>query len=205
MSISTNPGVWLGAILQLCILSFLIKDTKLFRYATAIIVGGTTAYQFSKALNSLISMGVTPMLGGDILLIIPFAIGLLMYARYVKGYEYFGMWGPAILLGSGLGFALSTTVKAQIIDQILGIVTPLTSGGLDSINSLVSFISVVSVLTYFFFTVGKSDISRKVASTGRIVILVAFGSAFGAVVLMRINLLISVLKYILWDWLGFGF
>lgn len=205
MNITSNPGVWLGAILQLCILSFLIKDNKLFRYATAIIVGGTSAYQFTKSVSSLISMGWNPLVGGDFLLIIPFAIGLLMYARYIKGYEYFGIYGPSILLGSGLGFALSKTVKAQIVDQVLGIVSPISAGGMASINSIISFVAVASVLVYFFFTVGTSDTSRSVARVGRIFVLIAFGSAFGAVVLMRINLLISVLKYILWNWLGFGF
>ena len=60
-----------------------------------------------------------------------------------------------------------------------------------SINSIVIFVGVMSVLFYFFFSVEHHGAGRVVARTGIIFLMLSFGAAFGYTTMARMSLLIG--------------
>ena len=76
-----------------------------------------------------------------------------------------------------------------------------TPAGWASVNNLVVFIGVLTVLCYFFFSIKHEGAFGRVASVGVWFLMVSFGAAFGYTVMGRISLLIGRFSFLVNDWL----
>src|SRR5690348_7947648 len=77
-------GAWVATGLTLFIFSFLYRDNPLFKLAEHLYVGVSVGYTIVKAYDTVIvHLIVKPIVEqGEIALLIPVAIGLLMLTRY---------------------------------------------------------------------------------------------------------------------------
>jgi hypothetical protein len=142
---------------------------------------------------------------GEIALLIPVAIGLLMLTRYVPKATWMSRYAFAFIVGLGSGLAIPRTISSFILKQIEDTIRPLLSmtGGdgltfsmslLDpasNLNAIIVLVGVSSVLFYFFFSIEHSGPGRMVARTGIVFLMIAFGAAFGYTVMARMSLLIG--------------
>ncbi len=72
----------------------------------------------------------------------------------------------------------------------------------DYFDNWVSVITVVCVMTYFFFSFRqKNRVVTGMASTGRWILMVGFGAFFGNTVMTRMSFLLDRLMFLIDDWL----
>jgi hypothetical protein len=204
---ATVFGAWVATGLTLFIFSFLYKDNPLFKLAEHLYVGVSVGYTIVKAYDTVIvHLIVKPIIEqGEISLLIPVAIGLLMLTRYVPKAAWMSRYAFAFIVGLGSGLAIPRTISSFILKQVEDTVRPLLSqaGGdgltfsmnvfnpASNLNAIIILIGVGSVLYYFFFSIEHSGPGKVVARTGIVFLMIAFGAAFGYTVMARMSLLIG--------------
>ena len=200
-------GAWMATGLTLFIFSFLFKDNPLFKLAEHLYVGVSVGYTIVKAYDTVIvHLIVKPIVEqGEITLLIPVAIGVLMLTRYVPKAAWMSRYAFAFIVGLGAGLAIPRTISAFILKQIEDTVRPLVSmAGADgltfsmnllnpasNLNAIIILVGVSSGLFYFFFSIEHSGPGKVVARTGILFLMIAFGAAFGYTVMARMSLLIG--------------
>lgn len=204
---ATVFGAWVATGLTLFIFSFLYKDNPLFKLAEHLYVGVSVGYTIVKSYDTVIvHLIVKPIVEqGEMTLLIPVAIGLLMLTRYVPKAAWMSRYAFAFIVGVGTGLAIPRTISSFILKQIEDTVRPLislaSSDGVtfsmnlfnpaSNLNAIVILIGVSSVLFYFFFSIEHHGPGRVVARTGIVFLMIAFGAAFGYTVMARMSLLIG--------------
>lgn len=210
MNISTDPWVWIASILSLAILSFLYKENPFFRAAEHIFLGVANGYLVTFYWHRiLMPILFRPLFQqGELLLIIPFTIGMLYLTRFIPKISWLVRIPIAIYMGYWTGVLIPATIQAQIIKQVQG--TVLTSANFQSWNagtwgivwSVIVFIGVLCTLSYFYFSREHKGVIGVTSRVGIVFVMIGFGAAFGYTVMARISLLIGKLQYLLGDWLG---
>jgi hypothetical protein len=204
---ATILGAWMATGLTLFIFSFLYQDNPLFKLAEHLYVGVSVGYTIVKAYDTVIvHLIVKPIVeDGQIALLIPVAIGLLMLTRYVPRAAWMSRYAFAFIVGLGSGLAIPRTISSFILKQVEDTIRPLLShaGGdgltfslnllnpASSLNAVIILIGVSTVLFYFFFSIEHSGPGKIVARTGIVFLMIAFGAAFGYTVMARMSLLIG--------------
>ncbi|MBS0180788.1 MAG: hypothetical protein JSS39_00160 [Nitrospira sp.] len=207
MSFELILGAWVATGLTLLIFSFLYKDNPLFKLAEHLYVGVSVGYIIVKTYDTVIvHLVVKPIVeNGEIALLVPVAIGMLMLTRYVPKAAWMSRYAFAFIVGMGAGLAIPRTISSFILKQIEDTVRPLLSmtgpDGLtfsmnllnpsSNLNALIILFGVSSVLFYFFFSIEHSGVGRAVARTGVIFLMISFGAGFGYTVMARMSLLIG--------------
>jgi hypothetical protein len=204
---ATVFGAWVATGLTLLIFSFLYKDNPLFKLAEHLYVGVSVGYTIVKAYDTvIIHLVVKPIVeNGEIALLIPVAIGMLMLTRYVPKAAWMSRYAFAFIVGMGSGLAIPRTISSFILKQVEDTVRPLLSiAGADgvtfsmnlfnpasNVNAIIILLGVSSVLFYFFFSIEHSGVGKAVARTGIMFLMISFGAAFGYTVMARMSLLIG--------------
>ena len=117
---ATTLGAWMATGLTLFIFSFLYKDNPLFKLAEHLYVGVSVGYTIVKTWDSVIvHLIVKPIVEqGEISLLIPVAIGLLMLTRYVPKAAWMSRYAFAFIVGLGAGLAIPRTISSFILKQV---------------------------------------------------------------------------------------
>lgn len=198
MNISSDPWVWIAAIGSIAVFSSVFKDNALYRAAEHIFVGSGAGYALAQAYRNIVIQGWQPMVnGGRGILIIPIILGILLYARFFRGFAWVSRWSMAFLIGIGTGISIYGVYNSQLLAQIKASMVPL-----NTLDNILSVVGVVSILLYFLFTVPVKGPGKHVISFGRVLMMITFGVSFGNVVMGRISLLLGVLETVYGKWLG---
>jgi hypothetical protein len=176
--------------------SYLIKENAVYNFAEHLLVGMAVgrgiAYTIEVQLQPRIVDGIIGQ--GRWSLIIPAIIGCLIYFRFVRGYEWVSRICMAVWIGYGAGNFLAfnpATYMPQIFDSFFK---------LDSIDNVIYFLVVISIVWYFIFTVRKdSGFGQQFSMIGRYALMIAFGSAYGSITMAYLSLIIGQLQIILRD------
>lgn len=210
MNIAADIWIWIGALLTLCIFSFLYKDNPFYKFAEHLFVGVTNGYAVTVIFHRvLMPNAISPLFTqGKIWLIIPLIIGALYLTRFIPRISWLVRIPIAIVMGYSVGTAIPATIEADIVRQIQGtILTPQNfqawnAGSIGILWSIILFIGVVCTLSYFYFSREHKGVLGVTSRIGIIFIMIGFGAAFGYTVMARISLLIGRLQFLLGDWLG---
>lgn len=207
-----KPWVWVAAFLTLAIFSLLYRDNPFYRVGEHLFVGLSVGYSIGIIWHNVLWPQVFQPLfvGGDLLIIIPLALGLLFFTRLIPKVSWLVRIPIAFTLGWGSGVAIPKTFRAQIFEQMKAtLVTPemFSAGKLWSVTSggiwgLVILIGTLATLMYFFFSRREKGLLSPLAHTGIVFIMIGFGATFGLTVMSRVSLLIGRLQFLLRDWLG---
>ncbi|MGB4433523.1 MAG: hypothetical protein WBJ05_06045, partial [Bacillota bacterium] len=142
--------------------------------------------------------GIGPLIDdGDWSLLVPIALGMLLYTRFFKKISWLSRFPLAMLVGIGTGLAIRGTIGSQIVNQIKSTILPL-----NSINNAIIIFGTLGVLIYFFFSREHTGPLKHVSTFGRCIMMVSFGAAFGSTVMGRMALLINRLHFLYANWLG---
>ena len=208
-----NIGIWLAALLTLCIYSFLYQDNPFYRFAEHLFVGVSVGYGIALTIHQgfipfawdPIWEAFTEKQWSGLWRLIPIGIGLLFFARLVPTHAWLIRYPIAILIGVGSGLAIPNVMQADIFRQVHGTLAPFAqihAGELGLIfGSILMLIGVISTLTYFFFSVEHRGVVGGVSKIGIVFLMIGFGSAFGNTVMGRVSLLIQRVDFLLADWL----
>jgi len=192
-------GTYIAAFLTLAIYSFLYKDNPFYKLAEHIFAGISAGYYIGLVWHSIIKQQLlNPLIQyQNYLLIVPGALGVLMFTRFIPRISWISRISLAFVIGNTAGITL--------IQQLHGIVLPQTRStflDITQISGLVMVVGVVSTLIYFYFSKEHKGVLGFFASLGIWFIMVAFGASFGYTVMARVSLLIGRVQFLLIDWLG---
>ena len=199
MNISTDIGVWVGALFAIAIYSVLYKDNLAYSVVESIFIGATTGHAILVGMQTFKSTAWTPLVGGKLLFVVPLIFGALLYTRYFPSVSWLNRWPLALMMGTSAGVAMRGAIESQVVAQVSA-----TFVNLLDINKFLIFLGTVLSLTYFFLTFqikGKASLLPKL---GRYFMMAAFGAAFGNTVMGRISAAIGRFQFIFVKWLGLG-
>lgn len=206
MIFSTNPWVWVAAILTLCIFSFLYKENPFYRFAEHLFVGISAGYGVAVYWNNAIvpNLFVPLFQQHNWWFIIPGLLGMMFFFRFNQKTGWLILIPMAVLLGTSSGMSLAPTVQTNILKQMqsaLADATNLKLGGWALIWGIVTLFGVITTLSYFFFSREQKGLLRVSANIGVWFIMIGFGASFGNTVMGRISLLIGRVQFLLTDWI----
>ena len=223
-------GIWIAALLTLCIYSFLYRDNPFYRFAEHLFVGISVGYgivitihqgfiplawnplsEAVSALGTQIRGEATPETSealSGLFKIFPIGIGLLFFSRLSTRHAWLIRYPIAILIGFNSGIAIPNVLRASIFEQTHGTLTPFAqmhAGSLplgDIIGAVLIVIGLICTLIYFFFSVEHQGPVGWFSKIGIAFLMIGFGAAFGNTVMGRVALLIHRAGFLINDWLG---
>jgi hypothetical protein len=203
-------GTWVGALLTLCIYSFLYKDNPFYKFAESLFVGIGAAYWlatlYHNTLKPKLFVALFPGDSGEPLIwyrVFPGILAIFMLLRFFPKLSWLSRWALAFIVGMYAAVNLTGFAQGDFVEQIYATMrTPLTGGGvLSLILNLSAIVGVVAVLLYFFFSKEHKGALGVAAKIGILYLMVAFGASFGYTVMGRVSLLIGRMTFLLRDWL----
>jgi hypothetical protein len=226
-SLSHTVGVWISALLTLCIFSFLWGDNFFYKFAEALFVGVSAAYLMAvgfwtgivqNLLGKLIpdvmrnDLGWLPGLPEsqepDYLYLVPLALSFLMLMRLSPKGGWISRWPLAFFIGATAGVRLLGYFESDFVRQIQNTLLPLIVMHADgtfnfwaSLQNATIVVGVLATLVYFFFSVEHTGVVGKVSRLGIVFLMITFGASFGYTVMGRIALLAQRLEFLFDDWL----
>ena len=210
MNISTDPWVWIAAILTLAIFSFLYRENPFYRIAEHLYVGLSNGYAITfywhRILmpNLITPVAHNPNVWTKIWLIAIAIIGALYFTRFIPKISWLIRIPISILLGYSCGMSIPRSVDAEIIRQLKA--TIITRGQLahwdTALWAIIILVGVIATISYFYFSAERKGALKSISYVGIVFIMVGFGASFGYTVMARISLFIGRLQFLLGDWLG---
>ncbi|MFN8547030.1 MAG: hypothetical protein U0527_03425 [Candidatus Eisenbacteria bacterium] len=193
--------VWVAAFLTLCVFTFLYRDNPLYRFAEHLFVGVSAGYLLAVQYQNVLKPNVIEKIGhGNLLPIIPAALGVLVLGRLWPRTTPLSNWALAFYVGIYSGIAVPAYLQAQIFAQLADAVKPFAHGWA-AINSALILLGFLCVIAYFYFSSPHNAVHRAAARAGIWFLMVAFGASFGYTVMARVSLLIARMQFLLRDWL----
>jgi len=219
------PGVLVGGICVLAIYSFLYRENPFYRFFEHVFIGISAGYSIVMGVQYFVWPDFLKKTFGlnllpwetynpwELLMLVPFIYGMGILFMLSRKHG----WIARLVIGAGLGFSAGMAFKgffAQFLPLVVDSCRPLVAyhpetGALDlgSMGEHLLFVvTLVCVMTYFFFSFEHNKPVIKQASVaGRYLMMVTFGAFFGATVMARMALLIDRLQFLSEDWVrGIG-
>jgi hypothetical protein len=191
-------GVWIAALLTLCIFSFLYKDNPFYKFAEHLFIGISAGYWLCRYYRNIFLPNLyTPLFEqGELLYIVPFILGIMMLMRLAPKTAWISRWPLAVIVGTTSGYFLVTYLQSNGLEQVIATLVPL-----NSLSNIVLVAGVLSGLVYFFFSKPHKGPLGAVAKVGIYFLMVAFGASFGYTVMARVSLLFGRVYFLLHEWL----
>ncbi len=199
-------GTLAGAVLTLCIFSYLLGDNFLYRIAIHIFIGAAAGFVLLATLESVLIpwLRVTvlstplelPRLGIGLL---PFLFGLLLVYKSTPRLSRLGDFGLVIVLGVGTALALLGAINGTLIPLVGAAAREFRPE--NAVNGLIGLIGTISVLVYFTY-IGLRRPSgevtqllpvRFVGLVGQGFIALTLGATYGLLILSALTVLSGVL------------
>lgn len=199
-----DPATIIAGILTLAIFSFLYRDNPVYKMAESLLIGISIGYFLTITwTNSLMSGLFRPLLrDGDLWLLIPFALGALMFGRLHSRTAVLSRLPIAVLIGSGAGAAVPAMLGARTLVQMSATIQPLTEGGLwTTFSALIVLAGLLCTLAYFYFSREHRGLIGGAAKAGTWFLMIFFGTTFGYTVMSRMSTLIGRVEFLLSDFL----
>jgi len=200
---SGDYGVWVAVAFTFAMLSLVLyKENPVYRVGEHVMIGIGAGHAIVMAINNIKTTGWLPIVQkGQNILIIPMLLGLLLFTRYVKGYQHWGRPTMALIIAVGAGLGLRGSIMGSFLDHIVATFT-----SVKNLNDWIVIIGVLGTVSYFFFTqhyttkmVGPlSPLPRL----GRWTMMLAFGASFGNAGMGFLSLMIGRLMFLMRTWLG---
>ncbi|HZI88910.1 MAG TPA: hypothetical protein VFD83_00490 [Candidatus Polarisedimenticolia bacterium] len=193
---------WIAAILTLCVFSFLYKENPFYRFAEHLFVGAAAGYLLAVQWQNVLIPNVwSPLTAkGDLVVLIPLVLGLMMLARVWEKGSGIARWSIAFYVGIYSGVAMPGYMQAQIFAQLADAAKPWPAGWA-GVNAALILLGLLTCIAYFFFSLPHRGVQGVGARIGIYFLMVAFGASFGYTVMARVSLLIARVQFLLRDWL----
>jgi hypothetical protein len=198
--------IWLAAFFTLSLFSFLYKDNPFYKLAEHVFAGLSAGYYIGLVWNAvIIQQMIDPMFKeGYWWLVFPGMLGVLMFSRLSKNYNWLSRVSLAFVMGNTAGIFILAELHGKVLPQIRATMLSLNpaEGFGAFLLSLIIVTGVISTLIYFYFSKEHRGTLGGIARLGIWFIMVSFGAHFGYTVMARISLLIGRVQFLINDWLG---
>lgn len=207
-------------LLTLMVLSYLIGDNPAFRVAIYLFIGVSAGYAAAIAWNQVLKPRLfMPLLQGgwtNLLLLVPFILGLLMFTKLSPRIARLGSLPLAIIVGVGAAVIVGGAVLGTLFPQTMAVVNqfdlpPLQEGFPGWLGKLgeaaLMLLGTVSTLVYFHFSAKaapggprRSKVIDVIAWIGQVFVAITFGvlfaGAFAAAMTALIERMSSLINFV---------
>jgi hypothetical protein len=192
-------GLWTGWVLMLMIYSYpLYKENPVYRFAEHLYIAVMLAVNLVVNFSNVMRICVTPLMGGDFLMIIPLILGIMIYSMLIAEYRWLSRYPIALLVGAGFGLGIRGSIGPNIQDAIVSTITRPTDGGAMAwFNFLYIAVGLICSVMYFLLTYEHSGALQAPTRIGRLFIMVGLGAYFGNTVLFRFTMLTGRAQFFL--------
>lgn len=198
--------IWLAAFFTLSLFSFLYKDNPFYKLAEHVFAGLSAGYYIGLVWNAvIIQQMIDPMFKeGYWWLVFPGMLGVLMFSRLSRNYNWLSRVSLAFVMGNTAGIFILAELHGKVLPQMRATMLSLNpaEGFGAFLLSLIIVSGVISTLIYFYFSKEHKGTLGRIARLGIWFIMVSFGAHFGYTVMARISLLIGRVQFLINDWLG---
>jgi hypothetical protein len=196
-------GIWIGALLTLCIFSFLYRDNPFFRFAESLFAGVSLGYYIGiVSANTLAPNLIQPLtrdFGRNAHLLIPLLLGLNLYTRFIPRVAWLARLSLAVYIAYFVGINMVQKLHGEVVPQVGSTILHPIGGAITPIDNLVLIVGVLAVLVYFYFSTEHKGAVGAVSRLGIWYLMLGFGAAFGYTVMGRVSLLIGRMNYLFID------
>jgi hypothetical protein len=215
-------GLWVAALLTLCVFSFLYRDNPFYKAAEALVVGVSAAYYMVVNFWAMIVPNLIGNLDPDfvtrtfspdfegerrIVYVVPLILAIMLLWRLSPVGGWIARWPLAFIIGITAGLRLIGFLQADFVAQIQATIMPLIvrdDGSFSfwmSLRNITIILGLLACLTYFFFSIEHKGVVGKTARVGIYVLMITFGAGFAYTVMGRITLLTQRIEFLVNDWL----
>ena len=212
-------AVWLivSFVVTLLIFSYIFGDNPLFRVASYAFVGVAAGYAAVVVIGQvLVPKLVQPLLAGDLLMLVPLALGLNMLFKLFPRFARYSTLPMAVLVGVAAAVAIGGAVFGTLLGQVQGsiqdfdfarsaVTQPAVSPFLQVIEALLVLVGTVCTLAYFQFGArikneqppSRSALVERLAQIGSGFLAITLGALFAGVFSSTITALVERLNFII--------
>lgn len=221
MNVTHDLGIWVGALLTLCIFSFLYKDNPLYKFAEHLFVGVSAGYYIVLNYWTVIDANLLSPLraafggrleGGPLridqgdyraLLVVPGVLGVLLFTRLVGRLSWMSRWSLAVVIGVYAGLKTTGFAQGDLVAQVQASLIPLWIPGNPwaSFNAILFMVGLMTSLLFFFYSREHRGALGWSSKAGIWFLMVSFGAGYGYTVMSRVSLLIGRFQFLFVDWL----
>ena len=208
MHLSGDIGIWIAALLTLGIFSFLYKDNPVYKMCEHLFVGISAGYYVVLQYYSVVKPNLLDPMRQDFahnyLLLVPLALGILLFSRFFPKGDWLSRWSIALILGVYPALRITGFGQGDFVEQIHGTILPLwvANNMGATIGNWILIVGLLTTLVFFFFSKEHKGPLGGAAKVGVYFLMVSFGASYGYTVMARISLLIGRVMFLLHDWLG---
>lgn len=197
---SMDPVIWVSSILTIIGFSYLFKENEFYKAVEHLYVGVAAGYTVVMGYTNVVNKVWKPLTtDGRWTVLIPAFLGFLLFMPYInKSLGWLRRLPVAVIVAIGGALALRAAVVEQFVNQIRSTIIPL-----NSVNNVIIVLGVIVTLCYFIFTIKPNPVMKAGVESGKWIIMVTLGAAFGSGIMGRISLLIGRLFLVFRDWIPF--
>jgi len=166
--------------------SIMYKENFWYRIAEDLTIGVMGGYVMSRLALNTFDNFISPLFSGEFINIVPIVLGLMMWTQLSKNYRWLARTPLSFITGIGAAIAMKGAIYGNILVPIISMATPPTTGMLDHI---VAAIATITTIAFFFFTIKPVGPLKYASKTGRILMMIGFGSVAGSSVLSNTTFL----------------
>jgi hypothetical protein len=197
----------IAGLLTLAILTFLYRDNPVYKLAESLLIGVSVGYMLVTTVSStLMGLMFKPLfLDGSLRLIVPLALGSMMFGRFFAKTSFLSRIPIAVMIGSGAGVAIPAMLEQRTLKQLSATVMPLLhESGWPDIAAIVVLLGVITTLCYFYFSHEHTGPLGVAARVGTYFLMLFFGTTFGYTVMSRMSTFIGRMEFLLTDFVHLG-
>jgi hypothetical protein len=158
-------------------------------------LGAGTGVSIVIGLTYIWNTAVLGIQAGDWILILSIILGLMMVLRVHPTYSYVSRLPLAFTVGTGLALSLRTQIFTSFIAQIRATIVKLwTNVPLDFLYRVTIAVSVITILTFFLYTMELSGPLFWTSRVGEYLMYIGFGAIFAQTFMGRLGLFIGYME-----------
>ena len=200
--------VWsiISFVVTLLIFSYIFGDNPLFRLASYAFVGVAAGYAVVVVIQQVLWPNlIQPLLAGNLLMLVPLALSLILLLKLFPRYARYGTLPMALLVGVAAAVAIGGAVFGTILGQTKGAIQdfnfnqPISDPMLQLIEAVLVLAGSICTLAYFQFGARvKNDqppsrpaIIESMSKIGEVFLAITLGSLFAGVFASAVTALVE--------------
>jgi hypothetical protein len=199
-------GIVTGAVLTLLILSYVLGDNPLYRFALHLFIGALVGYSLGVALRLLLTNLFDPLLQREYIIVVPVILAVFLLLKGLRRYAYLGNLSVAYLVGVGAAVALSGALFGTLLPQVEATGRAFAASPRLWARPLIVLVGSATTLMAFTFLgrqarSGVGSLWARVVAVGawigRWFLVIALGVTFAGAVTAALSVLIGRVQHLI--------
>ncbi len=210
--ISTDPWIWISALMALSCFSLLYGDNKLFRLAENTYTATVVGHSVVTAWMTLRDRFYPLFYQGKLLLIIPLVLGLLVPFVVWRKYAWIATISMSVMIGVSTGVVLRGLIATDVIANVRAVIAEtaqvISAPPTTQLGYLIRIVFTICALCYFLFTLMPKGAAGKpfqvVMTVGKYALIIYMGISLGNSMQQFVGTATSAIYRLTGLWLGLG-